>query len=98
MCYEKILHKIDAPDWPFPWSQPKSHYDSDGPLKPIVFSIKGVNFRVAPTGDTGVHTMRDRFLVICCDCQELLHANTTGPSSRIKQHLSETHKPTKEST
>lgn len=88
-----------VPDWPFPWAKPKGMYDSDGPLTPIVASIEGVNFRVAPVvGRDGLHTGRTRYLVICCDCQELLHEATTGPSSRIKHHLSETHKQRKENT
>lgn len=96
--YEKILHKIDIPDWPFPWEKPKSHYDSDGPLEPITVPISGINFRIAPTADTGIHTGRTRFLVVCLDCQETLHHATTGPSSRITHHLSEAHKQPKENT
>lgn len=89
---------MDLAAWPFPWPKPKGMYDSDGPQKPIVVSIEDVNFRVAPTNRDGIHTGRTRFLVVCCDCNELLHEATTGPSSRITHHLFEAHKNTKENT
>ena len=96
--YEKILHKIDIPDWPFPWKRPKTQYESDGPSSPIVASIGGVDFRIAPTGEDGMHTGRSRYLVICCDCQEVLHQSTTGPSVHIRRHISDAHQPIKETT
>jgi len=35
--------------------------------------------------------MRDRFIVTCLDCDEVLHGNTTGPTHYIQWHLERNH-------
>lgn len=76
--------------WPFPWEKPLTHYDSDGPDGRVSFTLEGHTFAVEPSGGTGIHTGRDRFRVVCSTCTEVLHANTTGPGSRIRSHLNTT--------
>lgn len=79
-------------DWPFPWDKSKGIYDSDGPKKPTRVEIDQVWYFVSPTGDSGVDTGRDRQFTACLTCNEILHHNTTAPSSRILHHHKNEHK------
>lgn len=93
--------KMTAPDgyrameWPFPWEQPHSAYDNDGPRgkrgRQFDIVVCEVLFMVAPTGDTGITSGRNRYRVDCQDCNMILHENTTGVSPRIREHLAERH-------
>lgn len=78
-------------EWEFPWPRPSSHFDSDGPTQTTVVHLPGADYSVEPTGDTGVDSGRDRFRVECLTCETVLHANTTGPSVRIRQHQRDRH-------
>jgi len=73
-------------EWEFPWPRPRSQYDTDGPSVTTIVHLPGADYSVEPTGDTGPHTGRGRFRVECVACGEELHRNTTGPSSRIRDH------------
>ncbi len=83
--------------WPFPWPEPRSQYDTDGPVTmttvilPDASGADAAIYRVIPTGDDGLHTARDRFCVECVTCGEVLHRGTTGPSHRIRDHHRHTH-------
>lgn len=78
--------------WEFPWPQPKgTGYDTDGPTISTAVQLVGATYVVEPTGDTGLHSGRDRFRVVCLTCDQVLHENTTGPSSRIRHHHKENH-------
>jgi hypothetical protein len=77
--------------WPFPWRQPASHYDDDGPREQTTVTFEGVELLVTPTREVGVHTARTRFRVECLRCTEVLHVATTGPSSYIREHLGTAH-------
>jgi hypothetical protein len=82
--------------WPFPWPQPRpGMWDTDGPRETTIVHLVGADYLVEPTGDTGIHSSRDRFRVTCSTCDELLHSNTTGPSSRIEDHHRWAHGPKK---
>lgn len=72
--------------WDFPWPKPRSSYDTDGPTITAIVHLVGADYTVEPTGDSGVHTARDRFRVECITCPELLHRNTTDTSGRIRYH------------
>lgn len=50
-------------------------------------------YEVTPTGDEGFTSGRARFKVVCKECQNVLHENTTGPGSYIKDHEDFAHKP-----
>lgn len=79
-------------DWPFPWPQPRSHYDDDGPVQIRGFKVNGVPFMVGPIGIMfGVSTGRARFCVTCIDCDELVHEATTSASQQILMHGREAH-------
>jgi hypothetical protein len=77
-----------------PWPKPISHYDSDGPRdgKPAEFNIGGVSFLVTvATGALAPSTGRDRYKVVCRECDEILHEATTGPTNYIESHLKKVH-------
>lgn len=82
--------------WEFPWPQPRSHYDTDGPAQTTIVHLPGADYTVEPTGDDGAHTGRGRFRVECLSCGEELHGNTTAASSRIRAHHRDHHTPTAE--
>lgn len=73
-------------EWPWPWDKPVSHYDTNGPKKSTRVTYNDVPYFVSPTGDSGIHTARDRFHVACLACKTVLHHNTTSPPSAIKSH------------
>ncbi len=77
----------------FPWSQPTSVYDPDGPRCDAVmeFCIGDVQMLVERTGVLAPHTGRDRFKCVCVTCDKVLHEATTGPTLRFEQHLEEDH-------
>jgi hypothetical protein len=88
--------------WPWPWAKPRSVYDTNGPAELTDLVILGVHLRVTPSGDTGVHTGRDRYVVACATCGTLdalsgsnmmliLHPCTTSPTSVARAHLREMH-------
>lgn len=64
-----------------------SHYDTSGPSSPIRFEYSGHRLYVEPSGYDGMHTGRGKFTVICLSCGEIVHPNTTGPSSWIRGHV-----------
>ena len=41
---------------------------------------------VMVTNETGVHSGRPRYLVVCTTCETLLHEATTGVCERTDQH------------
>lgn len=41
---------------------------------------------VTPTGDTGIHSGRGRFRVVCRTCRVVLHHNSTGPEIWADDH------------
>lgn len=77
--------------WPFPWREPTSIYDDNGPAEPTTFTLGGASFHVAPTQLFGVDSLRMRFRGECLTCNEELHAASTGISSYIIAHLVEKH-------
>lgn len=79
------------PKWSFPWKQPISHYDTNGPSHALLFDLNGVSFYVEPTNRDGIHTARTRYLVECNTCKTVLHPSTTGTSHWIERHLKERH-------
>lgn len=77
-----------------PWPKAEGIYASDGPRHdagPVDFEIAGVEFRVNPTSMEGIHSMRTRYHVQCRTCMKTLHEATTGPTSRIRDHLKHEH-------
>lgn len=48
-------------------------------------------YEVKFTGDYGCDSGRKRYFVKCKECNQLLHSNTTGPTSHIKMHEEESH-------
>lgn len=70
-----------------PWKHPTSPYDNDGPSEPVAFTVEGVQFKVTPTKEFGVHTFRTRYRVECLTCPELLHKATTSATVRVRDHL-----------
>jgi hypothetical protein len=77
-----------------PWPKPISHYDSDGPRDggPVEFNIAGNSFLVEiAAGALAPHTGRDRYKVVCRECDEILHEATTGATSYIETHLKKVH-------
>src|SRR5262249_28733735 len=71
--------------WPFPWPQPRSAYDSNGPAEATDVVLRHA-YRVTPTDEMAINTGRRRFRVECLTCEETLHEATTGTSSRILAH------------
>lgn len=51
------------------------------------FHASGHSFAFACLNDQGLHSGRFRFMVACVTCEALLHEATTGPESRIGDHL-----------
>lgn len=45
-------------------------------------------FIVMKTTETGIHSGRSRYLVVCTSCEKLLHEATTGVWPNIQRHLS----------
>lgn len=43
-------------------------------------------FTVTPTGETGFHTGRPRYRVVCDACCEEVHESTTVPESQARYH------------
>lgn len=43
-------------------------------------------FVVIPVNETGIHSGRRRFCVVCSRCMVLCHEATTGPIHRMNQH------------
>lgn len=79
-------------EWEFPWRKPLPNgYGTAGPKETTVVHLPGADYLVEPTGDSGIHTGRDRFRVECLRCSKVLHANTTGPASHIRGHQRERH-------
>lgn len=77
-----------------PWPPPISHYDSNGPRDggPVEFNIAGNSFLVVKADDKiAPDTGRDRYKVVCLECDEILHEGTTGPPSYISEHLKKVH-------
>lgn len=70
-----------------PWPESASVYDDAGPSDELEFAVAGHEIRVVPTGDTGLHTGRQRYRVTCVTCFEVLHPGTTGPRYQIERHL-----------
>lgn len=77
--------------WPFPWFEPKTAYDTDGPTEDSVIKFPGADYHVSRTQNVGIHSGRGRFRVECLTCKEVLHENTTGTSSRIRGHHQQRH-------
>ncbi len=76
----------------FPWPQPISIYDSDGPRnRTVEFSVGDVQLRIERTNVLAPDTLRDRFKCICVTCDEVLHEATTGSSIRFRDHLKTAH-------
>ena len=50
-------------------------------------SVKGHVLSLTPTGDRGSDSGRVRWRIECLTCRVILHENTTGPTTWIKQHL-----------
>lgn len=75
----------------FPWPEPTSLYDDDGPHTPdpVKFEAQGHRFLVqaCPLHMMAPDTMRTRYRVECLSCGVLLHEATTGASIRVEQHL-----------
>lgn len=77
-----------------PWPQPISVYDSNGPRDggPVEFNIAGASFLVVKADDSvAPDTGRDRYKVVCRDCDDILHKATTSPPSYIEAHLKKVH-------
>jgi hypothetical protein len=51
------------------------------------FTIGRHEFAVTPTGEIGRDSMRARFRVECLTCGKVEHENTTGPATRVVEHL-----------
>ncbi len=77
----------------FPWPQPISHYDSDGPRNEAVeFEVEGVKMRVDfGEGLLAPDTLRDRYRVLCLTCDEVIHRATTSATIRCEDHLKDSH-------
>ena len=73
--------------WPYPWKEPESTYDDNGPDKSTVVTIKGVPFEVSPTEERGVNSGRKRFRVVCLNCEILVHSGSTSPTCQIQSHI-----------
>jgi len=57
-------------------------------LMPLeVFTVRGHEFAVTPTGDTGVNSGRPRHRVECRTCKTVEHENTNWAASCVLQHL-----------
>ena len=81
-------------DSELPWPKPISHYDSDGPRDggPVEFNIAGQSFLVVKASDAiAPSTGRDRYKVVCRECDEILHEATTGATNYIESHLKSVH-------
>lgn len=76
----------------FPWKQPTSLYDTDGPAERVVFKLFGAEMAVEPSGGPdAIHTGRGRFKVECLTCKELIHEATTGTGVHCEAHLQTEH-------
>jgi hypothetical protein len=75
----------------FPWPEPRSPYDADGPVQDLEFELQGAKLKVSLTKDYGCDTGRPRYRVECLTCSKVLHENTTSASIRCEQHLREKH-------
>ena len=73
--------------WPFPWPQPLSIYDSNGPVITTIFNVYDRRFCVSPTDILTPDTGRTRYHVRCLKCGKLLHEATTKPSHYIEAHV-----------
>jgi hypothetical protein len=89
---------VDPPDtkridWPFPWPRPDDIYGHNGPKAGVTCDVvvSGVLFSISPAKGEGFHTGRRRYHVLCEDCGDVLHNNTTGPPSYVRMHLEEKH-------
>lgn len=51
--------------------------------------FEGCRFLFMATNQDGFHSGRRRYLVVCCTHEKLLHEATTGPVSRVNQHINE---------
>lgn len=104
MSIDAQYDALKDPAWPFPWRKPRSAYDTDGPTETTIAHLVGADYLVELTGDSGIHSGRDRFRVVCLTCADaieeaagdrfgpgVLHPNTTGPSSRIMEHHQKRH-------
>lgn len=104
MSYEHCeIHNDDATNGcdtcrrMLPWPKAGSIYEDDGPARDVEFSLHDpmwsceVDFRVQPTKETGIHTLRTRFRVECVSCQSLLHKATTSPTAVIRSHVKSGH-------
>lgn len=47
---------------------------------------KRSRYEIKATGDTGFDSLRGRFLVVCKECNKVLHHNTTWPNAYIERH------------
>lgn len=74
-----------------PWDKPDTIWASDGPAIATEFTVRGVTMKVAGTGDTAIHSGRNRYRVECVTCEEVVHPNTTGATTRCEDHLREAH-------
>jgi len=99
---EGVSKQVSGDSWPWPWAKPRSIYDTNGPRDLTDLVILGVHLRVTPSGGSGAHTGRDRYVVACATCGDLdavsganmmliLHSNTTSPTSVARWHLREKH-------
>jgi len=91
-----IVYCVDSENFKdneLPWPEPISHYDSNGPRDhyPAVFSIASVSFLVVEAGAAGPDTGRNRYKVVCRECDDILHKATTSPPSYIQEHLKKVH-------
>lgn len=59
------------------------------PGKPLHVGYEGHIFVLIKTTETALTSGRHRFLVGCTSCNRLIHEATTGPTERVREHLSE---------
>lgn len=80
-------------EYKFPWKQPISHYDSDGPrdLKKVIFEIDDIKMSIEVNGILAMNTMRDCYRVICLTCDKTIHSATTSATILCEDHLRESH-------
>ncbi len=68
--------------------KPRGVYDDGWPASSVPrIEIAGHVFAVSPTPWLGVDSMRTRYRVECMTCACVIHEATTGPCSRIADHL-----------
>lgn len=81
----------ERPAWAFPWPEPKTAVDSDGPeCSPgsgMLFDHQGCDFTVVV--ESAPRAGPRRYRATCWGCCKTLHESTARPSNLIAAHVRE---------